>query len=297
MPSRRGPPVAGTENEIPRPGKDDSKNSPSSSSRRAIWRRSSTRASRSSPSSSASSRAVSWRSSNSGITRILPAHGAPDTHYGGGHPQRLLDRDLGHALDPGRGKDDPSGRRVDPAALGGRAEEHPDRPALVGDHQRPLRQLARAPLQGLAGARIADSQQPLELLGVEGANRDSGLDDRDRQRVIEVVAALEAARLDPVVRELLDRRAIAIRVEPDLAKEDPVGPGDRPLAQVDRVAAGEPVGELTKPVLHGPRAAAGGPLDLQARQSEPRELGPNRGGDPAGIGGVVHLRRAPRPWR
>ena len=59
--------------------------------------------------------------------------------------------------------------------------------------------------------------------------------------------ALEGAVVEPLERELLDRGAGAVGVEADLAEEDPVGPGDRPFAHVDRVGAVEAVGEVAQP--------------------------------------------------
>ena len=76
---------------------------------------------------------------------------------------------------------------------------------------------------------------PSSLLGVEGAQGNPGLNDGDRQRVGGHATGDEGAVVQPIEGELLDRGAGAIGVEPDLAKEDAVGPGNRPLAHVDRV--------------------------------------------------------------
>ena len=100
---------------------------------------------------------------------------------------------------------------------------------------------------------------PLELVGVEGAQRDPGLHDGDRQRVGGQAVALEGAVVEAVQRQLLDRRGVAVGVEPDLAEEDPVGPGDRPLAQVDRVGAVEAVGEVAEAAADRLGALAGRP--------------------------------------
>ena len=63
------------------------------------------------------------------------------------------------------------------------AEEQADRAALVGDHQRALRQLV-PPRSGSfsPGAGVADAEAP-DLLPVEDAQRHPGLDDRDVERV------------------------------------------------------------------------------------------------------------------
>ena len=98
-----------------------------------------------------------------------------------GHPQRLLDGDLRHPLDLDRGDRDAAAVRSDREALGGRAEEQADRPRSSAIDQRPLRHLARLPGQRLPGRRVADAERALEPLGVEGAQRDPGLDDRDRR--------------------------------------------------------------------------------------------------------------------
>ena len=56
----------------------------------------------------------------------------------------------------------------------------------------------------------------------------------------------EAAFLEPVERELLDRRPGAVGVEADVAEEDAVGPGDRAFAELDRVRPVEAVGEVAQ---------------------------------------------------
>ena len=62
--------------------------------------------------------------------------------------------------------------------------------------------------------------------------------------------------MEAVERQLLDRGAGAVWVEADLAKEDPVGPGDRALAHVDRVGAEEAVGEVAEAPADRLRAPA-----------------------------------------
>ena len=65
-------------------------------------------------------------------------------------------------------------------------------------------------------------------VGVERPHRHAGLHHRDRQRVVEHRARREAAGLQPLERERLDRRAVLVGVEPDVAEEDAVGPRHRP---------------------------------------------------------------------
>ncbi|HMI81795.1 MAG TPA: hypothetical protein VK480_08415, partial [Solirubrobacterales bacterium] len=52
------------------------------------------------------------------------------------HPQRLLDGDLGDAPDLDRGDGDAAAVALDSVALGGGAEEEPERPHPVSDRQR-----------------------------------------------------------------------------------------------------------------------------------------------------------------
>ena len=71
-----------------------------------------------------------------------------------GEPHRLLDRDLGHALDTDRTEHRPlrsSGARRGPTPIAPNSSA--ERPPLVGDHQRPGRELARAALERLTGRR------------------------------------------------------------------------------------------------------------------------------------------------
>ena len=64
--------------------------------------------------------------------------------------------------------------------LAGGAEEKGDRSLLVGDRQRATVQLAGDPGSDSPGAESRMQSRPLEPIGVEGAQRDAGLDDRDR---------------------------------------------------------------------------------------------------------------------
>ena len=171
-----------------------------------------------------------------------------------------------------------------------------ERAHLVGDHERSGRQLARPALERLArrSGRAARGA-PVDLVGVEGAQGDAGLDDRDRERVVEQVLALEAALLHPVERQLLDRRQGLVGVEADVAEEDAVGPRDRLLAQRDRLRRRR----------SGRRARAGAPSRPRGLRPEPRsttsvaeaearELLGELGRDRAAARLAVALRRARR---
>ena len=182
------------------------------------------------------------------------------------------------------------GRTPSPLPVG--PEQQAERAALVGDHERARGQLVGPAGELLAGRRGADPGAALGGVGVEGAQRDAGLHDRDRQRVVEQVLALELPVLHAVERHLLDGRRRAVGVEADVAVEDAVGPGDRPLAQVDRVAAVEAVGEALEALLDLARAAAGAAVDRRVAQREARELLLERRRDPARLGDGVAAQAA-----
>src|SRR5688572_26191951 len=82
----------------------------------------------------------------------------------------------------------------------------------------------------------------------ERAERDVGLDDGGPDRVGDSVEARKVATHDPVVADRLDRVAVHVWVETDLAKECPVRRWHRLCRQRDRLLAAEPgreIGELT----------------------------------------------------
>ena len=170
--------------------------------------------------------------------------------YLGGQPERLLDRDVGHALDLHRDERHPRGRGLDAAAGADRAEQQRERPRLVGDHQRARGQGRpagpRAPRPRPLGRMPSGPSTPI---GVEGPQRDARLDDRDRQRVVEQALADEPAALHPLQRHRLDRGRLLVRVEADVAKEDAVRPRDRLVAELDRLGAREAVRQPREAVL------------------------------------------------
>src|SRR4051794_2238401 len=131
-----------------------------------------------------------------------------------------------------------------------------------------MRQLARLSRQRLAGGGVADAETAAEPLGVEGAQGDPGLDRGDGERVGGHATGHEGAIVEAVEGELLDRGASAVWVEADLAEEDAVGPGDRPLAHVDRVRAVEAVGEFAQAAAD--RLGAVGPAALDLDPGDPK---------------------------
>ena len=172
--------------------------------------------------------------------------------------------------------------RVGSALFAGGAEQERERPRLVSEDERARRQRRHPALELLALDREAQPEPALDLRGVEGLHRDPDLDDRDRQRVLDPVSAAKAPVAHAVERDLLDRRRRLVGIEGDVAEEDAVGPGDRALAQDDRLLAPEAVAELPQPFLQGLGAA--------------RRAGGDGGGEQAAGRGTP--RRAPgRPSR
>ena len=108
------------------------------------------------------------------------------------------------------------------------------------------------------GRRVADAEPPPSRSASKARRATPVSTSRSSARRAGMPTALEAAVLEAFEGELLDRGAGAVGVEPDLAEEDPVGPGDRPLAQVDRVRAVEAVGEVAKAAADRLRAACPG---------------------------------------
>ena len=162
--------------------------------------------------------------------------------------------------------------RPDARVARGGAEQQRQRALVVGDHQRARRELARA------GPRAAPRRRSAGC----PAHRRRG---RRRRRaaatpdsMIAIVSA-SSSRLwltkppcsHPLQRQLLDRGPLLVGVEPDVAVEDAVGPGDRLVAHVDRLGAGEAVGEDPQPLLDLPRRAAGAALDDRSAQARARE--------------------------
>ena len=246
------------------------KRAASSRSSLAICRRSCARARRSSTSRS-SPRSSSCPSS-AGISKIVVS---PSPESERGHPQRLLDSDLRDPFDLDRRDRDPAAVAVDRVALaGGRRRGGPtgrDSSAIVSV---PRASSPAGPGQRLAGGGVADAEAAVEPVGVEGAQGDPGLDDRDVERVRGQAVAAEAAVFEPLEGQLLDRGAGAVGVEADLAVEDAVGPRDRPFAQVDRLGAVDAVGEVAQAAPHRLGAAAG--LAPRPRPRRCRDRGTRR---------------------
>ena len=105
---------------------------------------------------------------------------------------------------------------------------------------------------GLARLGGAQPQAALDRRGVERPHRHAGLHHRDRDRVVEHVAAAEAAVLHALERQRLDRDPPLVGLEPDVAEEDPVGLRDRLLAQRDRLRPAEAVRQQPQPLAAAP---------------------------------------------
>ena len=135
--------------------------------------------------------------------------------------------------------------------------------------------------QPLSLVREPQPERRRHLVRVERHHRHARLDRRDHERVVEQVAAAERAVLHPVERGLLGGRAVVVGVDPDLAEEDPVGPRDRLLAQVDRLAARVAVAQLAQALLDLRRRAARAALVRDPSQPQLGELDLEVGVDPA----------------
>jgi hypothetical protein len=150
----------------------------------------------------------------------------------------------------------------------------------VGHHQLARRQRAD-PGEALSGPRQAQPERAVDLVGVEREHRHARLGDRERQRVVDDVLALQPAVAQALQRDRLHRRAIGVRVDPNLAREHPVGPGDRVLAHVDHLPAGVAVGQQAEPLLHRRGARTRPHVDRRVHEPQLRELLGQLSFDPA----------------
>src|SRR4051812_41771772 len=78
------------------------------------------------------------------------------------HPKCLLERDVGHATHADRDQDHPAGAPLHAAPLSRAVKEDAERPLLVGDDDRAVRQRGDAPLEFLALAREAQAHPTLD---------------------------------------------------------------------------------------------------------------------------------------
>ncbi len=136
-------------------------------------------------------------------------------------------------------------RSVTPASGPRVVEEDRERARRAGHDEPPAG-------DGLARLGGAQAQAALDRRGVERPHRHVGLHHRDRDRVVERVAAAEAAVLHALERQRLDRDPLLVGLEPDVAEEDPVGVRDRLLAQRDRLRPAEAVRQQPQPLLAAP---------------------------------------------
>ena len=194
---------------------------------------------------------------------------------------RLLDRQRRHALHHDRRQQHALGLAARQHGQCGVAEQHGERVRLVRDGQLPARHVAPVAAQALVYVGQPQPQLAGHERRVEGAHRHAGLERRDQQRVGHQPARLEAAVLQPLDRDLLDRRALLVGVDADLAEEDAVGPRHRLLAHRHRARAVKAVREHRHPLLDDARRVPVGRRDLGDGQPELGELVGQFRGDPA----------------
>ena len=159
-------------------------------------------------------------------------------------------------------------------ARGKLAEQHGDRRALVGHDELAGDEggRARVAAQPLPAPGHPDAQRTLDGGGVERPDRHPGLHQRDQQRVVEEVVGPKGPLDEPLHRGLLDRRAVGVGVQADVAVEDAVGPGNRLLAHGHGLGAAKAAGHVAQPLLDAARAAPGPGRDLQVAQAQRGKL-------------------------
>ena len=174
--------------------------------------------------------------------------------------------------------------RVTAGSGSGVPEQDGDGPGRVGHHQAPggQREGVLAATEGLVRPGAAQAEPALQAVGVERPQRDAGLHHRDRQRVVEQALRAQAALEQALERERLDRCALRVGVEADVAEEDAVGPRHRLPAQGHRLGAAEAVRERAQALAHRLGAAAVARRQHDAPQPQLRELLRQLRGDPAG---------------
>ena len=146
---------------------------------------------------------------------------------------------------------------------------------------------AYSPREALAAAGRAQAEVALDAVTVERPDGHPGFHHRDRQRVVEQRARAEAAGLQALERERLDRCAVDIGVEADVAEEHAVGPRHRALAQHHGLRAAEAVRQLPQALAQVGRAAAGAGGERERVQAQLGELRGHLRVDPAG-GDLAH---------
>src|SRR5215218_700488 len=174
-------------------------------------------------------------------------------------PERLLDMYRGHAGHRDGEQDHLAGALRDPRVWVDVVEQHGQWARLAG-HDEPS---ARDPLAGLRGAQ---PQAALDRGGVERPDRHARLHHGDRDRVVEQVAAAEAAVLHALEHQRLDRHAPLVGLEADVTEEDPVGLRDRLLAQRDRLRPAEAVRQQLQPLAQLWRALTRHEAERHRRQ-------------------------------
>ena len=182
-------------------------------------------------------------------------------------------------------------------AVGDGAEEHRDR-AAGRRRRRAGRRTRRAQValpQALAGGRGADAERPVETVGVERPQRHAGLERPDEQRVLDPPARPQPAVHQALDDDGLDRRAVDVGVEPDVAGERAVGGRHGLAAHGHRPRARPAVGEHAQAganAVRRPRAVGRGRVD--PGEPEPGQLARDRLVDPAGVDALVAHRAGGR---
>src|SRR5205807_587297 len=166
----------------------------------------------------------------------------------------------------------------------------------VRDHHLTRGQRAAVPAEALARRRHAQPERAGELVVVEGHDRDARLDGRDQQRVVQQVAAREAARAHAFEGDLLDRRPVLVGVDAHLPEEDAVRPRDGLLPEGHRLPAREAVGEVAESLPDRLGAAARARLEPYVEEAKLGELGGQVVRHPSDLDlrGLDH--RTPRPF-
>src|SRR5829696_9752533 len=187
-------------------------------------------------------------------------------------PERLLDVYRRHAGHGDGEQDHLAGALGDPGVGADVVEQDGQRARLAGHHEPP----ARDPFSGLRGPQ---PQAALDGGGVQRPDRHARLHHGDRDRVVEQVAALEAAVLHALEHQRLDRHATLVGLQADVAEEDPVGLRDGLLPERDRLRSAEAVGEQPQPLAQLRRALARHEAERHRRQPQAGPLLGELGGD------------------
>ncbi len=158
----------------------------------------------------------------------------------------------------------------------------PGRAASATTTRPGTRSAAYSPSPSRSPARAPRSPSGPSSRGVvERPHRDAGLDERDEQGVLQRPARGEAALHQALERRGLDRRALRVGIEADVAEEDAVGVRDRLAAQRQRAGAVEAVGQQRQALAQRARRAPPGRRRDDRDQPQLGELERELAVDPA----------------